>query len=79
MERSFFEQVTLPHIPKENVPKELPTKIGPYKIEGLLSQGGMSILYLGKSKTGETLVVKVLSPAFCKHPEIVEQLSLIHI
>lgn len=73
MERSFFEQVTLPHIPKENGSKELPKRIGPYKIEGLLSEGGMSILYLAKSKTGETLVVKVLSPGYCKDPEIIEQ------
>ncbi|MGL4348896.1 MAG: protein kinase domain-containing protein [Chlamydiales bacterium] len=73
LEKKFFEQVTLPHIPKEALSKELPKTIGPYKIEGLLTQGGMSILYLAQSKKGETLVVKVLSPGYCKHPEIVEQ------
>lgn len=73
LEKKFFEQVTLPHIPKEVLSKELPKTIGPYKIEGLLSQGGMSILYLAQSPKGKTLVIKVLSPGYCKHPEIVEQ------
>jgi len=53
---------------------ELPKRIGPYKIEALLSKGGMSYLYLGvDSKKGIPLAIKVLSPKYLTHPEFVYQ------
>ena len=52
----------------------LPKQIGPYKIESLLNRGGMSLLYLGiDPKTHEPLVIKVLSPAYVNHKEMVDR------
>lgn len=75
MSDEFYKQNTLTDLtfPKK-VPVSIPHQIGPYKIESLLSKGGMSILYLGiHPETKETLVVKVLSPEFVTHPEMIEQ------
>lgn len=75
MKQEFYKQNTLTDItaPREIV-VAIPRQIGPYKIESLLSKGGMSILYLGiHPETKETLVVKVLSPEFVTHPEMIEQ------
>jgi len=48
--------------------------IGPYKIESLLEKGGMSYLYLGTHpETKEPTTIKVLSPKYVKHPEIVRR------
>ncbi|MCH9614301.1 MAG: Serine/threonine-protein kinase PknD [Chlamydiia bacterium] len=72
----FYTQDTLPHVAREETfeTEELPAKIGPYKIESLLTKGGMSILYLGlHPKTGDHIVVKVLSPRFASMPEVVSQ------
>jgi hypothetical protein len=56
------------------LPPETPTQIGPYKIETLLEKGGMSILYLGSHpKTREPTTIKVLSPKYLSHPEIVQR------
>ena len=53
-------------------PKSLPQKIGPYKIESLLSKGGMSLLYLGLHPgTSQPLAIKVLLPKYLKHKEMV--------
>src|ERR1700733_8205323 len=53
---------------------ELPSKIGGYKIESLLSKGGMSLLYLGiHPETHEPLAIKVLSSKYLSHPEMVER------
>ena len=49
----------------------LPEKIGPYKIESLLNQGGMSLLYLGIHPTTlEPIAVKVLLPKYLKNKEV---------
>ncbi len=71
LEREFYEQPTLPHHLPEG--DKIPEIIGPYKIESLLNKGGMSLLYLGVSPTNKPLVVKVLSPNFVSHPEMVDQ------
>lgn len=70
-DKEFYEQTTLPHFVKEK--ESIPSKIGPYKIESLLSKGGMSLLYLGISPENTPLVVKVLSPNYVSHPEMVDQ------
>lgn len=75
----FNKQATQPGIrfqgKGEAVPSApVPEKIGPYKIECLLERGGMSLLYLGTHpETQEPTTVKVLSPKFLEHPEIVKR------
>lgn len=71
----FYSQSTLPNLTKEGPqPSEIPQHIGPYKIESLLSTGGMSYLYLGIHPPKMTpLVIKVLSPQYMTHPEMIEQ------
>lgn len=67
----FHKQPTLPDLQKPQNRVPLPQKIGPYKIESLLNQGGMSALYLGiHPETGQPLVVKVLLPKYLKNKEI---------
>jgi len=38
------------------------TAVGPYVVERLLAQGGMSVLYLARDESGETLVLKMVPP-----------------
>jgi serine/threonine protein kinase len=71
----FYKQNTLPNL-TETLPEELPipSKIGPYKIDALLNKGGMSLLYLGLHPEKHIpLVVKVLSPQYVKHPDMMAQ------
>lgn len=73
----FHKQPTHPGIPigpgRPPVPP-IPKMIGPYKIEALLEKGGMSLLYLGTHpETKEPVTIKVLSPKFVAHPEIVKR------
>jgi serine/threonine protein kinase len=74
----FHKRQTLPGLSKEllgfGVPTDIPKIIGPYKIECLLEKGGMSILYLGvHPNTGEVTTIKVLSPKFLSHPDVVQR------
>lgn len=77
MDQDFHKQRTQignkkPPLPP--IPHELPKKIGPYKIESLLSRGSMSLLYLGThSQTQEPLVIKVLSSKYLLRPTMVER------
>lgn len=72
---SFHDQTTLPDITfEEKVVTPIPATVGPYKIESLLNKGGMSILYLAVDpKTSKPLVIKVLSPKYVKHKEVVDR------
>lgn len=73
-ESSFYKQNTMPELvaPEEELP--LPSMIGPYKIESLLSKGGMSFLFLGLDpETKKPLAIKVLSPTYVTHPEAVQR------
>jgi serine/threonine protein kinase len=75
IEEEFYKQATLTDIssPKERI-GSIPPKIGPYKIESLLSKGGMSVLYIGlHPETKELITVKVLSPEYATHVEMVER------
>ncbi len=73
-DRPFYKQSTLPDLLAKEKPAETPERIGPYRIEGLLTKGSMSLLYLGiLPETGQTLAIKVLSPDFVTHPEAVER------
>ncbi|MDJ0651632.1 MAG: protein kinase [Simkaniaceae bacterium] len=70
----FHKQSTLPNLTGEDKPLSHPSHIGPYKIEVLLSKGGMSFLYLGLDpKDHSPIVVKVLSPKYLTHPEMIQQ------
>lgn len=76
VEDIFYKQPTQPGIPpsEENHAPATPKLIGPYKIEALLEKGGMSLLYLGTHPdTKEPVTIKVLSPKFVAHPEIVQR------
>jgi len=75
IEKSFYKQTTLPGLPETEVPiPPMPAYIGPYKIESLLSKGGMSFLYLGlHPETKQALAIKVLSPKFVTHPEAIDR------
>lgn len=71
---AFYKQPTLSETKISDAPPSLPERIGPYKIESLLSRGGMSLLYLGIHPQSRSLiVVKVLSPEYVTHPEMVAQ------
>jgi len=72
---TFYKQPTLTDInPSDEPPSSMPRQVGPYKIESLLSKGGMSILYMGiQPETREMLAIKVLSPVFVTSPEMVAQ------
>ncbi|MBI3212165.1 MAG: protein kinase [Simkania negevensis] len=74
-EQKFYKQSTLPNLTKEiKTLSPLPEKIGPYKIDSLLRKGGMSLLYLGVHPEKQlSLVIKVLSPNYMTHPEMVGQ------
>lgn len=72
-EKKFYQQKTLPSLEEEDGPVAIPEKIGPYKVEALLTKGGMSLLYLGfDPETHQPRVIKVLSPAYLNHPEMVD-------
>ena len=71
-DQKFYKLPTLPNLTKEGGPHSTPKKIGPYIIDTLLSKGGMSYLYLGIHPKKETpIVIKVLSPKYLTHPEMV--------
>lgn len=67
----FYKQETLSDVKSSQRASPLPKKIGPYRIESILSQGGMSSLYLGvHPETGQPIAIKVLLPKFLKHKEV---------
>lgn len=52
----------------------IPQQIGQYKIEGLLTKGGMSLLYLGTHpSTQEPVIVKVLLPKYLTQQKICDR------
>lgn len=75
-EESFFNRPTLPPFSPKAPTADFtfPTQIGPYTIEALLDRGGMSLLYLASDpKSQQPIAIKVLSPKFLSHPEMMEQ------
>ncbi len=74
MGEKFHKQTTLPSYQSDiPEPQAIPQTIGPYKIETLLTKRGKSLLYLGfDQETKEPRVVKVLSPEYMNHPEMVD-------
>lgn len=61
----FYRRTTIPDFAHTEPSITIPSRIGPYKIESLLSKGAASLLYLAvHPKTNKPLVIKVLSPKF---------------
>lgn len=78
-ESDFHKQATLPGVAarrlKSGGVEIVPEKIGPYRIQGLISSGGMSQIYLGvEATTHDPVAIKVLRPKFITHPELKERL-----
>lgn len=76
MGEDFHKQDTLPgeKVPETQQETPIPKQIGPYIIERMLDKGGMSILYLGTHQLSkEPTIIKVLSPRFLSHPEVVRR------
>ncbi|MER5929201.1 MDR family MFS transporter [Streptomyces sp. NPDC002054] len=48
---------------------EDPASIGPYRLIGRLGEGGMGLVYLGRSEGGRTVAVKVVQAEYAGHPE----------
>lgn len=73
--KDFYKRLTLPGTDAEepDSKEKTPQKIGPYKVESLLERGGMSYVYLGTHpESKEPVTIKVLSPKYLKHPEVVD-------
>jgi eukaryotic-like serine/threonine-protein kinase len=73
MSEEFFKQDTVPGLAPLPAPKTgpVPKQIGPYHVEGILSSGGMSRLYLAvHPETHDPLAIKLLLPQYVSHPEM---------
>lgn len=78
-DQDFHKQPTCPGLVAGGGPlltPPIPETIGQYKIESLLEKGGMSILYLATHpETKEPTTIKVLSPKYISHPEMVKRFT----
>ena len=64
----FYRQATHPGIKRRQA---VPARIGPYRVESVLSRGGMSCLYLAiHPTTSEPIAIKALLPKYVKNTEI---------
>ncbi len=69
----FSKNITKPVFDKSQK-TPVPSYIGPYKIEKLYSKGGMSYIYLATlPESKKKLMLKVLSFALLKKPELIER------
>lgn len=67
----FHKQETLTDVRAANRSFAMPKQIGPYKIESLLNQGGMSTLYLGlHPETNQPIAIKVLLPKYVNNQQM---------
>ncbi|MFJ7628233.1 WD40 repeat domain-containing serine/threonine protein kinase [Streptomyces sp. NPDC097595] len=54
----------------------IPAAIGPYRLEGLLGEGGMGRVYLGRTPAGSAVAVKVVHRAYAADPEFRKRFAL---
>lgn len=74
LRENFHKTPTLIESFEEETAFEIPSHIGGYKIESILNQGGMSLLYLGiHPETREPVTVKVLLSKYVSNPDMVER------
>jgi serine/threonine protein kinase/TM2 domain-containing membrane protein YozV len=60
---------------KGAAPVAIPAKIGPYRIDGRLGQGGMGVVYRGHDESlDRDVAVKVIAPAAASDPAAAERL-----
>ncbi|MBS0628493.1 MAG: serine/threonine protein kinase, partial [Verrucomicrobia bacterium] len=72
--KDFHKQNTQPSDLKESAKPPLPEKIGPYKIEAILSKGSMSWVYMGiDPSTKIPVVIKVLPSSLVENKETLER------
>lgn len=73
MRKTYLTRTTVPDLFLQGTSDPpVPNQIGPYKIEGLLNKGGMSLLYLATHPDMRgPLAIKVLSPKYLQHKEMV--------
>lgn len=55
---------------------DIPAEIGPYRLEGLLGEGGMGRVYLGRTPAGSAVAVKVVHRAYAADPEFRKRFAL---
>ncbi len=71
LEKTIVDASSFVQAPSKN--HTIPDKVGPYRVKGLLKKGGTSHLYLGvHPESNELIALKVLSPRFVKHPEMID-------
>ncbi len=74
LDEDFHKQHTEPWLTKDASLPPLPASIGPYKIEALLHQGGMSWLYMGiHPETKKPIAIKVLPSIAVKEKTAVDR------
>ncbi|WP_317852420.1 serine/threonine-protein kinase [Streptomyces venezuelae] len=65
------------HDRKQYVMKPLgpgdPIRLGPYRVLGVLGEGGMGKVYFGRDDSGRTAAVKVLLPELAHDPHLVQR------
>ncbi|MFE3389599.1 WD40 repeat domain-containing serine/threonine protein kinase [Streptomyces anulatus] len=54
----------------------IPAEMGPYRLEGLLGEGGMGRVYLGRTPAGSAVAVKVVHRAYAADPEFRKRFAL---
>lgn len=54
----------------------IPAEIGPYRLEGLLGEGGMGRVYLGRTPAGSAVAVTVVHRAYAADPEFRKRFAL---
>lgn len=52
-----------------------PRRVGGYRLTGLLGEGGMGQVFLGRSRAGRTVAVKLIRPEYARQPAFRERFA----